>query len=295
MKYKKMRCITTASIIVLIPALLCTFVSCAKIVKPADSQGHKTSGASSAAVSEINFSSMTYNGPDTNVQNNSVTYKATDQTIMNEVWRALKKDKWTETDTYKSKANSIIELHFEGEQSGWYVITPDNFSYYSTGSGADLTHDSPLGFRHEGDKSYAIPSDVYNSVAKLLQDYTSKNPPEYQLDAVLKDALTAQDTFIQYQSKDIHVSDYPTDQLLDAFMSAFGNLNAWVPLNTGDVGDFTDSNHVSINHVYETSNTTIDFFLDRELVNVSVMGISHWYRVPSGVMTSVLNTVQKEK
>jgi hypothetical protein len=295
MKYKKMRCITTASIIILILALLCTFVSCAKIVKPADNQDHKTAGASSAAVSEINFSSMTYNGPDTNVQNTSVTYKATDQTIMNKVWKALKTDKWTETDTYESKANSIIELHFEGERPGWYVITPDNFSYYSTGSGADLTHESPLGFIYEGDKSYAIPSDVYNSVAKLLQDYTSQNPPEYQLDAVLKDALTAHDTLIQYQSKDIHVSDYSTDQLLDAYMSAFGNLNEWEPMNTGDVGDFTDFDSISINHVYTTSDMTINLFLDRDLMNVSVMGISHWYRVPSGVMTSVLNTVKKEK
>jgi beta-lactamase regulating signal transducer with metallopeptidase domain len=295
MKFKKTRHITAVSTFALILTLLCTFVSCAKIVKTDKTNDSKISGTVSAVVSQLDFSSMTFNGPDTNVQNNNVTYKATDQTIMNKVWNALKTGKWTETDSFHSNANSIITLHFEGEQSGWYVITPDNFAYYSLGDGPDLLQQSPLGFAHTGDKSYSIPSDVYNSVAKLLQDYTSQNPPAYQLDAVLKDALTAQDTLIQYKAKDIHVSDYSTDQILDVYMSAFGNLNEWEPVNTGDVGNFTDSNHVSINHNYETSNTTIDLFMDRDFVDVSVMGISHWYRVPSGVMTNILNTVQKEK
>jgi hypothetical protein len=237
-------------------------------------------------------------GQDTNNQDMSSTYQTTDHAAMNQVWNTLDTQSWSETTSFQSKTGEYIELHFEGEQSGWYVISSDNFAYFSLEDGPDLPQDSPLGFVHPGDKSYSIPAGVYNAVSKLLKNYTDQHPPAYNLFDVLKDALTAKDTFIQVPgySKPLNVHDHPANELLNLYMNAFGDLNKWAPLSKNDIGDFNEAgtDYVAIIHDYVSSHTEITFSLKSNLVCVSVLGITHWYSVPSSVMTNVLNVSEKE-
>lgn len=162
---------------VLIPAFIliifCVFTSCTDVKGSAKTSREVSSGNSSTSIKEINFSSMTYQGPDTNFRNQGNIYHTTDKTIINKVWKALNTEKWTEISSLKTHANSIIILHFIGKDSVWYAITPDNFAYYSTGTGESLPQISILGFsKRKSDKSYVIPDNIYNSVSKLLINYT---------------------------------------------------------------------------------------------------------------------------
>lgn len=289
MKFKNAKRNSVVTIFTIILVIFCTLASCTVPSKPANSLSVNKLNASSATANTIDFSSMSYQGLDTNPQHSITIYQMTDQTVMNKVWNDMNIEKWTETNSFESKANSVIILHFEGDNPGWYVITPDNFGYFSTGTGKSLSQDSPLGFKKDSDKSYAIPGDVYNVVAKLLQDYTAQHPPQFQLNELLKDMLSSKDITILY--KELYIKGSSAAHIPDSYMNAFGDLNKWELVNSKDVGDFQDSETITM---YD-SNSSMEFFLKRDLVSISINGVQYWYRVPSAVMTEVLNTAQNEK